>query len=103
MESQSTNTTAQLSDVAKLDQENQNLLELLQRGSLEENESLLKKLQQTRAEFEEVRSPKTDAGTFEMPEPAILLQKLRSIKAFKNSKVTLAEVEKLLELLEVGQ
>lgn len=83
-------------DVTKLDQENENLLSQLQRAN-SENENLLKKLQDTRAELKEVRSQKTDAVLFEMPEPAELLNQFR--KKLPKSKVTLREVETLLELI----
>ena len=62
-----------------------------------EKQNLAEQLEQVKAELEEVRSQKTDAPVFELPEPAELLNQLR--KKSPKSKVSLREVEMLLELL----
>ncbi len=86
----------QLPDREKLNQECDQLLAVSEKlGS--ENQELLKKLQDTRAELKEVRSQKTDAPVFELPEPAELLNQFR--KKLPKSKIGLRDVEMLLELL----
>ncbi len=91
--SQST-TTAQLPEREKLNQECDQLLAVSEKlGS--ENQELLKKLQDTRAELKEVRSHQSEPT--ELPEPGELLNQFR--KKLPKSKISLREVEMLLELL----
>ena len=63
-----------------------------------ENQTLTEKLEQAEAELQTVRSQKTDAVLFEMPEPAELLNQFR--KKLPKSKISLREVDLLLDLLQ---
>jgi hypothetical protein len=62
-----------------------------------EKQNLADQLAVTRAELEEVRSHKTDAPNFSLPDSAKLLNQFR--KKLPKSKISLREVELLLELL----
>ena len=62
-----------------------------------EKQNLADELAQVRAELEEVRSHKTDALDFSLPDSGELLNQFR--KKLPKSKISLREIEMLLELL----
>ncbi len=83
-------------DVEELDQEVDRLTAKV--GDLDlEKQNLADELALTRAELEEVRSQKTDASNLNLAEPAELLNQFR--KKLPKSKISLREVETILEML----